>query len=428
MASVKGKGSKIEKQVASLFKKRGIRFRSHSKLLPGRPDFYFTHKKIVLFVDSCFWHGCRYHGTTPRTNMSFWKDKIARNRARDREVNREYRLMGWRVIRIWEHNLARGIDARAEAALLPLIGSSYAVVPENPLKKDTYRKIKKSSRKIRPESEWIHIKVPAIFDTDADKEMFMRAQEQLKDNFQMSQRNKKNQYLLAGKIRCECGRSRAGEGPQRGKYLYYRCTGRVHSYPLPPACTQRGINAVIADQLVWDELYRLMTSPAHLSKQVQIYADKSVGTVRRDEDVARMQKEIDGLKDQEDRYTKAYAAGLLSVERLGEYVMPLRQRIGAIEIAMSNAETIVHEKEVLDLPEAHELKEFAAMHAETLRSLSFAEKQAIVRDAIGSVIGIQRESHGELLVQGSIAIKNHVEFKTSNRHCRSSQRRQIDAF
>ena len=78
-----------------------------------RPDFVFPRLRVAVFVDGCFWHGCPKHATQPKTNAAFWRDKIAANRARDRRVNHVLRALGWRVLRIWEHDLKR----RAEPAL-----------------------------------------------------------------------------------------------------------------------------------------------------------------------------------------------------------------------------------------------------------------------------------------------------------------------
>ena len=111
-------------------------------------------------------------------------------------------------------------------------GSSHAVVPKHPLKTDTYRKIKKSSRRLTPKEEWIFIPVPAII----DKDLFECTRAQLATNYALCIRNKKNAYLLAGKIRCVCGRTRSGEGPLKGKHLYYRCTDKVLRFPLPREC------------------------------------------------------------------------------------------------------------------------------------------------------------------------------------------------
>ncbi len=79
--------------------------------MPGRPDFAFPARRVAVFVYGCFWHGCPRHGTLPKSNARFWREKIARNRERDREVNRELRRRGWRVLRIWEHELRRTTEA-----------------------------------------------------------------------------------------------------------------------------------------------------------------------------------------------------------------------------------------------------------------------------------------------------------------------------
>ena len=65
-----------------------------------------------MFVDGCFWHGCPRHGTKPKTNAAFWRDKIATNKARDRRVNRALRGRGWTVARVWEHELRRRNEAK----------------------------------------------------------------------------------------------------------------------------------------------------------------------------------------------------------------------------------------------------------------------------------------------------------------------------
>jgi DNA mismatch endonuclease (patch repair protein) len=80
--------------------------------LPGKPDFIFRAAKLAVFVDGCFWHGCRRHGRMPKTRVAFWKAKLARNTRRDREVGRALREYGWQVLRIWEHELARKDEAR----------------------------------------------------------------------------------------------------------------------------------------------------------------------------------------------------------------------------------------------------------------------------------------------------------------------------
>lgn len=76
-----------------------------------RPDFVFPKHKLALFVDGCFWHGCPRHATQPKGNAAFWRNKLSRNKARDRRVNRTLRSAKWRVVRIWECSLRRRPEA-----------------------------------------------------------------------------------------------------------------------------------------------------------------------------------------------------------------------------------------------------------------------------------------------------------------------------
>jgi len=71
----------------------------------GKPDFVNYPKKSVIFVDGCFWHGCSEHYREPKQNKKYWEQKIKRNISRGYEVNIAYENAGWKVIRIWEHDL-----------------------------------------------------------------------------------------------------------------------------------------------------------------------------------------------------------------------------------------------------------------------------------------------------------------------------------
>jgi DNA mismatch endonuclease (patch repair protein) len=75
--------------------------------LAVRPDFVFRKSRTAIFVDGCFWHGCPRHATKPANNRAFWKKKLAGNKTRDRVVNRMLRRAGWKVVRIWEHELSK---------------------------------------------------------------------------------------------------------------------------------------------------------------------------------------------------------------------------------------------------------------------------------------------------------------------------------
>ncbi len=108
MSAVRSTGNKATEMVLiHLMRKYGITgWRRHVRL-HGKPDFVFSKQRAVIFVDSCFWHGCKKHCRMPKGNRDYWLMKIAGNQGRDLAVNRELRKNGWRVFRIWEHDLVR---------------------------------------------------------------------------------------------------------------------------------------------------------------------------------------------------------------------------------------------------------------------------------------------------------------------------------
>jgi DNA mismatch endonuclease (patch repair protein) len=74
-----------------------------------RADVVFTRLRIAVFIDGCFWHGCRIHTTVPRTNVTYWGPKLARNGARDMNTTAELTDQGWTVLRYWEHENVEAI-------------------------------------------------------------------------------------------------------------------------------------------------------------------------------------------------------------------------------------------------------------------------------------------------------------------------------
>lgn len=81
----------------------GLRYRVHFSGLPGRPDIVFPARRVVVFVNGCFWHGHRCPtGHIPRSNSAFWKNKIETNRQRDARNIMKLRKAGWKVIVVWE--------------------------------------------------------------------------------------------------------------------------------------------------------------------------------------------------------------------------------------------------------------------------------------------------------------------------------------
>jgi DNA mismatch endonuclease (patch repair protein) len=98
-----------ELALRSALHKTGARYRVDYPVRPPnsrpiRPDIVFTARRIAVFVDGCFWHGCPIHGTTPATNRDYWQSKIMTNRERDLRTTAALKADGWTVLRFWEHD------------------------------------------------------------------------------------------------------------------------------------------------------------------------------------------------------------------------------------------------------------------------------------------------------------------------------------
>lgn len=102
--------SQLENIVTRALWKKGVRFRKNVKDLFGKPDIAIKKYKIVIFIDSCFWHSCEIHGTRPKSNQEFWEKKLNRNVERDNEVNTYYLKKRWHLKRIWEHEIKEDLE------------------------------------------------------------------------------------------------------------------------------------------------------------------------------------------------------------------------------------------------------------------------------------------------------------------------------
>jgi len=105
MSKVRNKDSKIEIEFRKKLWKEGFRYRKNSTKYFGKPDLVLKKHRTVIFIDSCFWHGCPEHGSMPQTRKVFWQKKIGQNKKRNLHVSKHYNDKDWQVIRIWEHDL-----------------------------------------------------------------------------------------------------------------------------------------------------------------------------------------------------------------------------------------------------------------------------------------------------------------------------------
>lgn len=110
MSRIKGRDTGPELLLRRRLWALGMRYRVQYRIGRTRPDVVFIGARLAVFVDGCFWHGCPQHSTMPRNNREFWAQKLARNSERDVEYTRLLGSLGWRVLRLWEHEVEASVD------------------------------------------------------------------------------------------------------------------------------------------------------------------------------------------------------------------------------------------------------------------------------------------------------------------------------
>lgn len=127
MSQVKGKDTSIERLVRSELHRRGYRFRKHVQEIRGKPDIVFSRRKLAVFLDGDFWHGCEFPEWKGQLS-DFWKRKIGKNIERDNRNVVALEEMGWHVIRIWEHELKEDFEGAVSRIVADLDKSLVASV------------------------------------------------------------------------------------------------------------------------------------------------------------------------------------------------------------------------------------------------------------------------------------------------------------
>jgi DNA mismatch endonuclease, patch repair protein len=128
MSRIRGSGNRdTELRMIALFRAHGVTGWRRKRRVFGKPDFVFVRERLAVFIDGCFWHGCPKpkHAPMPKNRAEWWAAKLARNKARDLLVTRTLRKQGWRVIRVWECDLAPKHRARVARRIACKLSSSH---------------------------------------------------------------------------------------------------------------------------------------------------------------------------------------------------------------------------------------------------------------------------------------------------------------
>lgn len=305
---------------------------------------------------------------------------------------------------------------------------TVSVIPENPYKNEKYKRIKKSSRKIKPREEWLSINdVPPII----EPALFEAVKKQLILNDCFAMRNQKNKYLLSGLNYCACGKTRAGEGNSKNGHIYYRCTDRVHRFPLPRQCHLKGVNATILDATVWNELFKLLTSRKLIEDKLEIW-QKLSNVTQDDADFLKkeLKKQLDQLEDEEKTYIEDRGAHVISREQLQDQLNKLKPKKAQIMAKLGNCSTDISTSQQLQPLIIPDLDQYCEKMKFILKDRDFEKKLPIVRKAITKVItdGTIAKIQGNIPLQIPENTQEYVGSKTEYRYRRTSQRRKINPF
>jgi DNA mismatch endonuclease (patch repair protein) len=120
MSSVRGKNTKLELSLRRELWRSGVhRYRINMKI-KGKPDILFPKEKVAVFIDGCFWHGCPRCYTRPKSNQAYWDNKKIENIARDRRVDNYLAGQGFKVVRLWEHEIIGSMHDATEKIMTAL--------------------------------------------------------------------------------------------------------------------------------------------------------------------------------------------------------------------------------------------------------------------------------------------------------------------
>lgn len=280
------------------------------------------------------------------------------------------------------------------------IGTSFynkggSVIPKHPQTVNGYKKIKKSSRKLKPRDEWIAIPAPAIIDF----ELYERAQNRLKENQLYNKRNKTYNYFLSGKVWCGCGSKRVGDGVNG--HHYYRCAQRIYKFPLPDKCTYEGVNAQILDEMVWNNMLKLFTNPDLIKDQFikwQKKQDKFKVASRHELSQAKHALEV--LDEEEDRYIQAFGSKLISFEKYKERIEAVKAKKAAIE--EQTKEAVITE----DPMNIDDIELVCKEVMDDLSTITAEKKQKYMRSMIKSIYVKERS---EALVNGYLPLYTQAQ-------------------
>lgn len=241
-----------------------------------------------------------------------------------------------------------------------------------------------STSREKPRSEWIEIAVPALVSPST----FALAQERLAQNQQLSRRSTREPTLLQGLLVCEqCGYGwyRTSTRTTRRQIKYYRCLGSDRYRHLRgPVCSSPPLRQDYLDELVWQELLRLLRTPQLIEAELERRRTASLNSSPVQQRQEEVRRELSRLSQQMDKLLDAYQEGLMTLGELRERSPQIRKRIGALEQEQKHLQLrAVEDQRWIEL--SHSLESFLTRLNETAQNMSVLERQRVLRTLVKQI-------------------------------------------
>ena len=284
---------------------------------------------------------------------------------------------------------------------------SESVVAKKPIKNTKYKKIKRTSRRMRPKEDWIPFQVPVILN---DRVLFDKIQKILSHNQTFACKKRKYDYLLSGLAFCECGSRRVGDGMDKDNF-YYRCAERIYKFPKEKKCNSKGVNAVALDTVFWKETVKFLTN----TKWVRKYAENWLRQ-QTNSDLDRLERDkliniIGNLEDEGKRYSKAYGQGALDFEQFKDLIRETTKKKKAFYEQLGTLNTKIAQEGI----DKNQLELIIEEAKRLIRAQNFSNKFQVVRDIITKVIlkGVDK-----VTVRGRVPLfALNMGYGTESRNC-----------
>jgi site-specific DNA recombinase len=251
---------------------------------------------------------------------------------------------------------------------------------ESPNTEKRYKRTVKTNRKLRDKTEWIPITVPDII----DKDIFSKAQMLLVENSSKLNRERKYNYLLTGLIRCgECGSTYSGECCHHS--LFYRCSNRHNTFPLPKECNQKMAKANELENIVWETVESQILNPKIISKHIEMLSAQTIkGKKKKEKELDTIKEELGVMEDKRRRLIDVYSDGDISKDDFINKKQDLDSREKNLEDKQKNLEeqlSSITNKPIIKKGLDH----FCKLAQKRLAELDFNGRKTFLRFLINSI-------------------------------------------